>query len=190
MGLIGKDFTYKKIKNFLTKDEVKLLSNYCEIRHRNNTTNFDESKEMGIPDSKFYGDTVFESLMLKQLPLMEKETGVQLLPTYAFWRCYTKFSSLANHTDRRSCEISVTLNINNDGTPWPIYMNGKPVYLDKGEAVIYLGRQLPHYREEFQGDFSMQAFLHYVDKNGKNKDRYLDTRPFWGMPDSTAKSCE
>ena len=55
MGLIGKDFTYKKIKNFLTKDEVKLLSNYCEIRHRNNTTGFDESKEMGIPDSRFYG---------------------------------------------------------------------------------------------------------------------------------------
>ena len=46
MGLIGKDFTYKKIKNFLTKDEVKLLSNYCEIRHRNNTTDFDESKEI------------------------------------------------------------------------------------------------------------------------------------------------
>ena len=71
MGIIGKDFTYKKIKNFLSEDEVKLLSNYCEIRHRTNITNFDHSKEMGIPDSKFYGDLVMESLMLKQLPLME-----------------------------------------------------------------------------------------------------------------------
>jgi hypothetical protein len=190
MGIIGKDFDYKIIKNFLTEDEVKLLSNYCEIRHRTNTTDFDESKQMSIPDSKFYGDPAIESLMLKQLPLMEKETGVELLPTYAFWRCYTKFSSLGNHLDRRSCEISVTLNINNDGTPWPIYMNGKPVHLDKGEAVIYLGRKLPHWRDEFQGDFSIQAFLHYVDKNGKYTDRYLDTRPFWGLPDTTAKSCE
>jgi hypothetical protein len=190
MGIIGKDFDYKIIKNFLTEDEIKLLSNYCEIRHRTNTTDFDESKQMAIPDSKFYGDPAIESLMLKQLPLMEKETGVELLPTYAFWRCYTKFSSLGNHLDRRSCEISVTLNINNDGTPWPIYMNGKPVHLDKGEAVIYLGRKLPHWRDEFQGDFSIQAFLHYVDKNGKYTDRYLDTRPFWGLPDTTAKSCE
>ena len=188
MGIIGKDFTYKKIKNFLSEDEVKLLSNYCEIRHRTNITNFDQSKEMGIPDSKFYGDLVMESLMLKQLPLMEKETGTELLPTYAFWRCYTKFSSLSNHVDRRSCEISVTLNINSDNTPWPIYINGEPIHLDKGEAVIYLGRQLPHYREEFQGDFCIQAFLHYVNKNGKNADRYLDTRPFWGMSSSSAKS--
>jgi|TARA_R110000744_G_scaffold108485_1_gene205393 hypothetical protein len=190
MGIIGKDFTYKKIKNFLSEDEVKLLSNYCEIRHRTNITNFDQSKEMGIPDSKFYGDLVMESLMLKQLPLMEKETGTELLPTYAFWRCYTKFSSLSNHVDRRSCEISVTLNINSDNTPWPIYINGEPIHLDKGEAVIYLGRQLPHYREEFQGDFCIQAFLHYVNKNGKNADRYLDTRPFWGMSEDTAKSIE
>ena len=29
-----------------TEDEIKLLSNYCEIRHRNNTTAFDESKEI------------------------------------------------------------------------------------------------------------------------------------------------
>lgn len=188
MGVIGKDFTYKKIKNFLSEEEIKLLSNYCEIKHRLNSTNFDESKEMSIPDSKFYGDPVMEALMLKQKPLMEFETGIELLPTYSFWRCYTKFASLKNHTDRRSCEISVTLNINNDGTPWPIFINEKPMYLDKGEAVIYLGRQLPHYREEFDGDFSVQAFLHYVDKNGKNADRYIDTRPFWGMADTSVKS--
>ena len=100
MGIIGKDFTYKKIKNFLSEDEIKLLSNYCEIKHRTNITNFDESKFMGAPDSNFYGDLLMESLMLKQLPLMEKETGTELLPTYAFWRCYTKFSSLSNHVDR------------------------------------------------------------------------------------------
>ncbi len=190
MGIIGRDFTYKKIKNFLSKDEIDLLSKYCEIRHRTNITDFDESEFMGVPDSKFYGDPTIESLMLKQLPLMEKETGVELLPTYSFWKCYTKFSSRAAHTDRRSCEISVTLNINNDGTPWPIYINEEPVYLDRGEAVIYLGQQLTHYRKKFEGDFSMQAFLHYVDKNGKNADRHLDTRPFWGMPGSSAKSVD
>ena len=42
---------------------------------------------------------------------MEKETNKKLLPTYAFWRTYTKFAVLEKHTDRPSCEISVTVNI-------------------------------------------------------------------------------
>ena len=33
--MIGKDFKYKIIKNFLNKDEIELLKNYCVIRHRN-----------------------------------------------------------------------------------------------------------------------------------------------------------
>ena len=40
MGTI-KDFKYKKIKNFLSKDEIILLDNYCRIKHRVNFENFD-----------------------------------------------------------------------------------------------------------------------------------------------------
>ena len=41
MGIIGKDFDYKLVKKFLTKEEVKLLNKYCEIRHRTNVLFFD-----------------------------------------------------------------------------------------------------------------------------------------------------
>jgi len=179
MGIIRKDFKYKVIKNFLSKDEVDLLSLYCEIKHRTNFKEFD-FLQTGVGDSFFYADPVMESLMLIKKEIMEKETGKKLLPTYAFWRVYTKYSDLKKHSDRPSCEISVTVNINGDKTPWPIFMDGTPVHLESGDGVVYLGCELEHWREEFKGDHQFQCFLHYVDAEGENKNCYMDQRPYWG----------
>ena len=179
MGIIGKDFRYKIINNFLSKDEIEILSIYCEIKHRINLSNFD-FKQNNNGDTFFYGDEIMESLMLKKKILMERETGKKLLPTYAFWRAYTKYANLKKHTDRPSCEISVTVNISSDKTKWPIFMDGTPLDLNPGDAAIYLGCDIPHWREEFLGDYQMQAFLHYVDAEGKYKDHYMDKRMFWG----------
>ena len=180
MGTIGKDFNYKIIKNFLSKDEIDLLSIYCEMKHRTNITNFD-LEQNNVADTKYYGDPLTDSLMLKKILLMEKETGKKLLPTYSFWRCYTKYSDLPKHLDRPSCEISVTVNINGDGTPWPIFMEGTAINLEKGEAAIYLGCQVEHWREEFKGDYQFQTFLHYVDAEGKNTEHHMDKRKYWGV---------
>lgn len=180
MGSIGKDFKYKIIKNFLTKDEVKLIGAYCEIQHRLNTSNFD-SRQSSNCDTFYYADYLMESLLINKKPLMEKETGKKLLPTYSFYRTYTKFSELKKHTDRPSCEISVTVNIGGDGTDWPIYMDGTPLHLDKGDAGVYLGCEVSHWRNEFEGDYQHQAFLHYVDKDGINKNYCLDNRELLGQ---------
>tara|TARA_R100001509_G_scaffold98585_1_gene57565 strand:+ start:1096 stop:1647 length:552 start_codon:yes stop_codon:yes gene_type:complete len=180
MGIIGKDFDYKLIKNFLSEDEINILSCYCEMRHRTNLTNFDLDQSC-VGDTYFYGDPLMESLMLVKKNLMEKETGKKLLPTYAFWRTYTKHAVLKKHSDRPSCEISVTVNIDNDGTDWPIFMDGKPVIAKRGDAVIYLGCKLKHWREAFNGDFTFQTFLHYVDAEGPNKGYYMDNRMYWGI---------
>jgi len=180
MGTIGKDFKYKIIKNFLSKDEIELLTIFCDMKHRTNLKNFDFIQNNNA-DTMYYGDPVVDSLMLKKQPLMEKETGKKLLATYAFWRCYTKYSILKKHTDRPSCEISVTANINGDGTVWPIFMDGNEFNLEVGDAAIYLGCDVVHWREEFKGDFQFQTFLHYVDANGKNKEYYMDKRRYWGV---------
>jgi hypothetical protein len=181
MGIIGKDFKYKTVKGFLTKDEIDILNIYCEIKHRTNQCNFDRSPQSDNFDTYFYGDPLMESIMLKKLSLMEKETGKKLLPTYSFWRMYTKFANLKKHKDRPSCEISVTVNIGSDGTKWPIFMEGTSIDLNEGDAIIYLGRELTHWREEFQGDWCAQTFLHYVDKEGENKNQFRDGRPYWGV---------
>jgi hypothetical protein len=180
MGTIGKDFQYKLIKNFLSKSEIKLLNTYCDIKHRTNINNFDiEWNKNG--DTMFYGDPIMEALLLNKQELIEKETNKKLLPTYAFWRMYTKYADLKEHIDRPACEVSVTVSIGNDGVAWPINMDEEPVDIPIGDAVVYLGCDLPHSRGEFKGDWHAQTFLHYVDAEGSLTDNYRDKRNYFGI---------
>lgn len=71
---------------------------------------------------------------------------------------YTYNSELTPHKDRPSCEISVTIMFGSDGTKWPIYMKDTPVELSPGDACIYLGCEIEHYRKHFTGDWHAQAF--------------------------------
>jgi hypothetical protein len=179
MGTI-KDFKYKLVKNFLTQGEVKLLTEYCKIKHRSNFDSFDFNQNNN-GDTHFYADPLMESLMLSKLEIMQKETGLELLPTYAFWRMYSMFADLKKHKDRPSCEISVTVTIGSDGTKWPIFMDGVEINMEPGDAAIYLGCEIEHWREEFKGNWQAQTFLHYVDKNGPNKEWDKDKRLMYGM---------
>ena len=61
-------------------------------------------------------------------------------------------------------------------------MDGNPIDMENGDAVIYLGCELEHYREEFEGEWSSQVFLHYVDSEGPNKDHFKDKRGRFGQP--------
>ena len=174
MGTIGKDFKYKIIKNFLTREEIAFLANYCRFRHINNIDSFDPSDP--CYNTAYYSDELFESLSLSKKTIIEKETNLKLLSTYSFWRMYTNKSYLEFHKDRDSCEISVSICIESDGTKWPLIVEGKEINLNNGDAVIYLGRELLHGRNKFEGNFQSQCFLHYVNEQGKFSNLYLDGR--------------
>ena len=60
-------------------------------------------------------------------------------------------------------------------------MNGAGIDMEPGDAVIYLGCEIEHWREEFNGDWHAQTFLHYVDKNGSNKEWVKDKRLTFGL---------
>jgi hypothetical protein len=121
-----------------------------------------------------------ESMLLNKRKLVEKHSKLELLPTYSYFRVYTYKSDLSKHTDRPSCEISITVHINSDGTPWEIYMGGKKYRTKPGDAVLYKGCEIEHWREPFEGDWHAQAFLHYVNSKGPHKDLYKDQRRMWG----------
>ena len=149
-----------------------------------------------------YADFAMETLMMKVLPVMQKETELQLIPTYSYARIYKNGDILKRHKDRPSCEISTTLNLGGD--PWPIFIDGtgadsviderrnihKPnapkgteVLLDVGDMLVYSGCDLEHWREPYEGNICGQVFLHYNHVNGpfakKNK---FDGRPMLGVP--------
>jgi len=171
MGIIRKDFNYKLIKNFFTKKEIELGRHYFHLLHKRNVNNFDaplQQSSSNNGDSIFYYDEFSDAILIQKKKIMEKETGLSLIPTYAFTRFYTYNAELVKHTDRPACEISVSAMWDSDGTKWPLYVDGNPVDMKPGDAVIYLGCKSKHWRENFEGDFHLQTFLHYVDKNGPN----------------------
>ena len=149
-----------------------------------------------------YADMVMETLMVKVMPIMKKETGLELIPTYSYARLYKKGDKLKRHKDRPSCEVSCTLNLGGD--PWPIFIDGtgadtvideyknihKPnapkgtkVLLEVGDMLVYSGCELEHWREPFEGDVCGQVFLHYNHVNGPFADKNrFDKRPMLGIP--------
>lgn len=174
---------FEVIKNFLTPEELNILKKYMEIKHRFNDNLFDRHDNRCVArlSTKYVYDPVTESLLFCKKQKVESLTNLKLFNSYSCWRVYTKHSFLKSHTDRPPCEISVTIMIGSDGTPWPIFMDGQPVELQPGEACLYKGTEVEHSREEFLGDWQSQIFLHYVDQNGPYANYKLDGRTFLGQ---------
>ena len=205
---------YQVIKNAVSYELANFIYNYFLLKrdavrfmYENNIHS--QSSILGtwsdeqIPNTySCYADFVMETLMMKVLPMMKKETGLDLIPTYTYARAYKKGDCLHRHKDRPSCEISTTIHLGGD--PWPIFIDGtgadnviderknivKPnapagtrVDLDIGDMLIYRGCELEHWRESFEGDSCGQVFLHYNDINGPYGTRSLfDGRPKLGLP--------
>jgi hypothetical protein len=138
-----------------------------------------------------YADIVMETLLVKMLPLMQKETKLKLTPNYSYARIYKKGDVLKRHKDRFSCEISTTLNLGGDS--WPIYLEpsgkenlkGIKVNLNAGDMLVYRGNELEHWREPFDGENCGQVFLHYNNLATKgSKQNLFDKRLHLGLPGS------
>tara|TARA_R100001594_G_scaffold630_1_gene2547 strand:+ start:2442 stop:3089 length:648 start_codon:yes stop_codon:yes gene_type:complete len=205
---------YQVVKNAISYELANFIFNYFLLKrdavkflYQNNIT-YDTGllgtwTDRQIPNTySCYADPVMETLMIKVLPKMQQETGLNLVPTYSYARLYKKGDILKRHKDRPSCEISCTLNLGGD--PWSIFIDGtgadtvideyknihKPnspkgtkVLLEVGDMLVYSGCELEHWREPFEGNICGQVFLHYNHVNGsfasKNK---FDGRPMLGVP--------
>jgi len=121
-----------------------------------------------------YSDPVFENLLNFLKPKIEESYGKLLVPTYSFWRTYYKQQDCPPHTDRPSCEVSITLCIDASDTSdmWGINVEDQIFKLNIGEGVIYKGCDQEHWRHELPYDWHRQVFLHYIEKEGKHYPKY------------------
>ena len=167
------------IKDFLKEDENNLLWNYMKIFHESNNTDFDDT-QTSLGETFEYGCPLMDSILISKIKKVEKHLNKELLPTYSFWRMYTRFSKLLKHTDRPSCEITVSVNVKSD-KEWPIFIGDKKYIIKPKDGILYYGAGVSHWRDEYDGDFNAQIFLHYVEKNGKYKDYLYDKRKYLGF---------
>jgi hypothetical protein len=182
-----------RVNEFIDLHTVSIVSQYLENRIRRGE--WVEGNEGVQAASKlfYYADPLIEALMLACKAGVEEVTGKELLPTYSYSRVYQPGEELVSHTDRPSCEVSVTVNIATKGELSPIYMQYKdnPVeehFLSPGDAVVYKGCEAKHWRKPLTpNQLNVQFMLHYVDKNGPNTEFIKDKRPAYGMSDKTRR---
>jgi hypothetical protein len=100
---------------------------------------------------------------------VESIIGEDLYPTHYFDRFYFPGQELPKHTDKDSCEISVSVHLRtNLKDPWSFWIKGCDTYnddksevieegkvvsgnLNPGDGIIYKGCERPHWRESMPG---------------------------------------
>ena len=171
------DNGYLVVREFLPRAKaLRLAKDYQKYAEQNNLSGDEQA-----PNSlSSYNFVEFAELLCNKSFRVGSLIGENVFPTYTYGRIYKKGSDLKAHKDRDSCEISVTVNLEKH-SDWPIYMRRPDgdysrVELDPGDAVIYLGCDTEHWREELVGESHTQVFLHYVRSKGPRSNFMFDNR--------------
>ena len=166
---------YIVLPNFISKERASNLS-FEFLKHCKENNLEGDSQ---APNSySAYNYTSFLELLCEKTPEISSAIGETVLPTYAYSRVYKNGSELVRHVDRDACEVSLTLHLHGDSN-WPIWIEtpsgeSRCVELNPGDAMIYLGKIAPHWRETYDGEYYSQVFLHYVRSRGDCAYAYFD----------------
>lgn len=188
---------FKHVPNLVNDSECYRLTKHLFNISQQHRTVTDQQ----CPSSEaVYSDPAFDKLLEDLLPKMEEITGKKLYPTYSYARIYKKGERLLPHTDRPACEISATITLGSShNRSWPIFMalpgekgdqavvgendeiirvkDTERLEINDGDAIVYAGMVMPHWRETLQDDWQTQVFVHYVDANGQYAGEKYDKRP-------------
>jgi hypothetical protein len=127
-------------------------------------------------------------------PIVSDIVGRELLPTYDYLRIYREGDLCRVHSDRYSCEHSLSLTLDySDGAIWPLEVEKArsdpssrvdedfgterfaSVAMEVGDAVLYQGVHHRHGRiAPNPNGWSAHLFLHWVDREGPYRDHAFD----------------
>lgn len=164
---------------------MKILKNLISLDACSQIASSIKNKERPIGDRlvpksfSAYALPETEQLLLDLTPIISNICQKSLLPTYSYSRIYYTGASMPAHTDRPACEFSLSLCL--AGETWPLHFEQHgPVVLDHGDAVLYPGLEITHWRDEYKGSGCTQVFLHWVDADGPYASWKYDRRPSIG----------
>jgi len=183
---------YELVPDLIDSQTIKVLSVYYENALRRGLMKpYEPITIENCTEIRWYADPFGETLLDLLKPKIEEVSGKKLFPTYSFFRVYRQGEELIAHTDRPSCEISVTISIAQVGKISRIWMQKgaelpSNYELSPGSGVVYKGCDILHWREKMtEGQLVVQLMLHYVDKDGFNAEFKYDKRQNLGFPKET-----
>ena len=111
-------------------------------------------------------------------PLVSRIAGEPVKPSYVYSATYVEDAVLEAHTDRPQCEFTMSMQIGyepmlktGESSPWALCLddsqgNRVETFLANGDAMIYKGCELVHYRDAlFKNHQSTSVFFHFVPEN-------------------------
>jgi hypothetical protein len=124
------------------------------------------------PVKMIYQPDSAKSTSEKICDYLQNHLNLELCPTFWYSTQYYNGAFMLVHRDRPACEISVSLNISGDML-WDLYLKDKNDCVHgyktpPGDAVLYSGSELLHWRTHYEGQCYTQAFFNYVTKDGPN----------------------
>lgn len=172
------EFGFVVIPSLVTDRLAGTLFNYAVARAESGTMRTDAQ----VPNTpSAYADPIMEELLGRLATWVEVVAHVSLYPTYSYFRVYKRGDTLKKHLDRPSCEFSMTLCLGYIAEmAWPLSVrNPKGTFsyaLEPGDAVLYKGTEIEHWRDAFIGERVAQVFLHYVSQTGPYSEYRFDGR--------------
>lgn len=209
-----KNNRYVGLKNIVPQNICRIITNYALLKEKISFFPEEGPDAQVIGAHSEYADALMETMLFFLQPHMEAATGLELAPTYSYYRVYRPGMDLKRHKDRPSCEISTTVcfGINykhqDPDYNWGMYVDkdsvgvwgengyfksagnsGLMMRQNPGDIIIYRGYDIEHWRDIFEGEYGsyqVQAFFHYIDKNGPYYPEFeYDKRPGLGFKPSS-----
>lgn len=135
-------------------------------------------------------------------PTISGLLGLDLLPSYSYFRIYREGDVCRVHCDRYACEVSLSLTLDySDGVPWPLEMARVAVppsglveddfgtlpygavEMQPGDGVLYQGVERRHGRiTPNPNGWSAHLFCHWVRRDGPHAAHAFDGRADAAQP--------
>jgi hypothetical protein len=136
-------------------------------------------------------------------PTIRAITGLDLVPSYDYLRLYREGDLCRVHSDRPSCEHSLSLTLDySDGEVWPLEIGETAIpeplkhvtddfegdgyrrfEMQPGDGVLYNGVHRRHGRiTPNPNGWSAHLFMHWVLRGGAFADHAFDQRPEYRRP--------
>jgi hypothetical protein len=176
------------VKDVLPNDLTKFLTHVLLRQHHEMSIQNIPTGDAQVKNAQaVMGSTlVFDTVAERIWPFLENILGEELIPTYSYARLYTNGNVLQSHTDRPSCEISISIQLGRSHHySWPIYAGVQRFDLAEGDAMLYKGCEVEHRRDVCagpEGYYSGQLFCHYVRAQGSYVQYAGDQRWNTDMP--------
>ena len=165
---------YTIVENFFTKQQVDFyMSQVVEEMSLNRlhlAADIENEEKLHPATWNVNSNPIWQNTMYSFLPQISKIVDEELVPIYSYQRIYLRGAQLANHTDWPWCQISLSVNLG-QSHQYPMYITDMQNKIDveiiqkPGDAIFYIGHNTTHYRNQFEGDWYSQLFLHYVIAN-------------------------